>query len=441
MAQIGFAIAASMAAFLFIKRIKFISRNIKLGQDLDRTDNSTQRWKNMLLVAFGQKKMFTRPIPAILHGLVYVGFLIINIEVLEIVLDGITGEHRVFLSFIPEKVYGVLISSFEILAVLVLVACVVFLIRRNVLKIKRFFSAEMTSWPKNDANLILVIEIVLMTCVLLMNTTDGLLQQLGSEHYPSAGNFIVSASLMPIFDGASEGSLIFIERLCWWLHILGIMAFAVYVTYSKHLHIFLAFPNTYFANLTAKGEMRNMPEITNEVKMMLDPTAASGGEMPPPERFGAKDATDLSWKQLMEAYACTECGRCTSSCPANITGKKLSPRKIMMDTRDRIEEIGRNIDMNGGEFKDDGKALLGDYITAEELRACTTCNACVEECPVQIEPLSIINELRRHQIMDLAEAPGEWNMMFTNVENNQAPWQFSPADRFNWAQDLKNENN
>lgn len=311
------------------------------------------------------------------------------------------------------------------------------------MKLKRFFSAEMTSWPKTDANLILIIECVLMTAVLLMNAADGVLQGMGNTHYPQAGNFAVSNALFGgVLESSSEGFLVFIERFCWWLHIIGIMAFAVYITYSKHLHIFFAFPNTYYANLESKGKMRNMPEIGNEVKMMLDPSAAPAGDMPPPpERFGAKDVADLSWKQLLESYSCTECGRCTSVCPANITGKKLSPRKIMMDTRDRLEEVGRIIDTNNGEFKDDGKSLLGDYITAEELRACTTCNACVEACPIQIEPVSIINELRRHQIMDLADAPGEWNMMFTNVENNQAPWQFSPTDRFNWAHDLKNENN
>ena len=442
-AQLFFVIASGLAAFLVFKRAKFITRNIKLGKEFDRSDHSSERWKNMLLVAFGQKKMFKRIIPAILHLFVYLGFLIINIEVLEIVLDGITGQHRIFLNFLSPTFYGLLISNFEVLAVLVLLGCLVFFTRRNVVRIKRFHSKEMTSWPKNDANLILIIEVVLMSAVLMMNGADTVLQNMGHEHYPQAGDFLVSNHLAGMLNGLGEGTLVFIERFCWWLHIIGIMAFSVYITYSKHLHLFLAFPNTFYANLEKKGKMRNMPEVAHEVKMMLDPSAASaGGEMPPPpDRFGAKDVTDLSWKQLMEAYTCTECGRCTSVCPANITGKELSPRKIMMDTRDRMEEVGRNIDKNDGAFKDDGKSLLGDYITAEELRACTTCNACIEACPIQIEPVSIINELRRHQIMDLADAPGEWNMMFTNVENNQAPWQFSPSDRFNWAQDLKNENN
>lgn len=442
-AQLFFVLASGLASFLVFKRAKFITRNIQLGKELKRTDNANERWKNMVLVALGQKKMFKKPVPAILHLFLYLGFLIINIEVLEIVLDGITGQHRIFLNFMSPSIYASLISGFEILAVLVLVGCVLFFIRRNVMKVRRFHSEEMGSWPKNDANLILIIEVVLMTAILLMNAADGALQGIGNIHYPQAGDFIVSSHITTWIEGMSEGSLIFLERFCWWLHILGIMAFAVYITYSKHLHLFLAFPNTFYANMESKGKMRNMPEIGHEVKMMLDPSAmpADGQMPPPPERFGAKDATDLSWKHIMEAYTCTECGRCTAECPANITGKKLSPRKIMMDTRDRIEEIGRNIDTNKGSFKDDGKSLLGDYITAEELRACTTCNACVEACPVQIEPVSIINELRRHQIMDLADAPGEWNMMFTNVENNQAPWQFSPTDRFNWAQDLKNENN
>ena len=437
--QILFVILLGVVGFLFYKRFSAIIANIKLGKDEAISDNKGQRFNNMLLIAFGQKKMFKRFLPALLHLFVYIGFLLINIEMLEIFIDGIFGTHRFFLNFMDADLYGHFISIFEFLGLGVTIGCIVFLIRRNVVKVKRFLSKEMSGRPRTDANLILFIEIALMSAILIMNSTDAVLQTQGHEHYSNAGHFLVSSNLNSIFTGMSIGTLVIIERIAWWFHITGVLAFLIYVTYSKHLHIFLAFPNTYFANLGVVGEMRNMPEITAEVKMMLFPESVTGEPAPPPESFGAKDVTDLSWRHLLSAYTCTECGRCTSSCPANITGKKLSPRKIMMDTRSRAEELGKAKKENGADFKDE-KSLF-DYISAEELRACTTCNACVEECPVNIEPVAIINELKRHLIMDLADAPNEWNGMFTNIENNGAPWQFSPADRFNWAEDLKNEAN
>ena len=438
-AQIVFVILLGVVGFLFYKRVSSIRNNILLGKDEEINDRKDERLRNMLLIAFGQKKMFKRFIPAFLHLLVYVGFLMINLEMLEIMIDGVTGQHRFFLNFIPADLYGTFISAFELLGLGVTIGCLVFLIRRNVVGIKRFLSKEMEGWPKMDGNIILIVEILLMTAILFMNGADSVLQAKGHEAYHASGNFLVSSMLHPMLEGMDMGALVMIERGAWWFHIVGVLGFLIYVTYSKHLHIFLAFPNTYFANLNPVGEMRNMPEITNEVKMMLFPETASADAPPPPESFGAKDVTDLSWKHLLSAYTCTECGRCTSSCPANITGKALSPRKIMMDVRDRAEELGKAKAENGADHYD-GKSLF-DYITNEELRACTTCNACIEECPVNIEPVSIITELKRHLIMDKADAPAEWNGMFTNIENNMAPWQFSPADRFNWGEDLKNEAN
>ena len=432
--NILFAVILIIGIGYFIKNVKKLIRNIKLGQDVDRTDNPSARRANMLRVAFGQSKMGKRPIPAFLHLIVYLGFIIINIEVLEIIIDGLFGTHRVF-SFLG-SVYNVLIGSFEILAFLVLVAVVVFWIRRNVVKIQRFWNPEMEGFPKNDANYILYFEMVLMTLFLVMNAADFHLQNLGIEHYDKAGSFPVSQFISSIFNGVNSNTVVLIERGAWWLHIIGILIFLNYLYFSKHLHILLAFPNTYFANLNPQGQLNNLESVTNEVKLMMDPNAdpfaAPANPDAVPAKFGASDVQDLNWVQLLNAYTCTECGRCTSACPANLTGKKLSPRKIMMDTRDRLEEVGKNMDANGGKFVDDGKSLLNDYITTEELWACTTCNACVEECPVNISPLSIIMDMRRYLVMEQSAAPTELNNMMTNIENNGAPWQYNQQDRLNW---------
>ena len=430
-AQIIFIIILAAAIYLFAKNAGKIRRNIFLGKDIDRSDRPAERWATMAKVALGQTKMVKRPVAAIMHFFIYVGFIIINLEVMEIMIDGIFGSHRIFSKPLG-SLYGLLIGGFEILAVLVLVACVVFLARRNIVRLKRFNGTEMTVWPKSDANYILCIEICLMTAFLSMNAADYKLQLLQYTHYIKAGSFPVSSLIAPLLpDGAT--SLAVIERVCWWLHIVGILAFLNYLPYSKHFHILLAFPNVYYSNLEPKGEFTNMASVTSEVKAMLDPSFVpeSSGEI---SRFGAKDVTDLTWKNLMEAYTCTECGRCTSVCPANITGKLLSPRKIMMDTRDRITEVGNNIDMHGKDFKDD-KTLLDNYITREELWACTTCNACVDACPVNINPLEIITEMRRYVVMEESQAPASLNNMFGNMENNGAPWKYSNADRFNWSQE------
>ncbi|WP_299457418.1 (Fe-S)-binding protein [uncultured Microscilla sp.] len=435
--QVAFLIALGVTAYLIYRRVSRISANIKLGRSLDRTDNPSARWKTMLRIAFGQQKMFDKPLVGILHFLVYAGFVLINIEVLEIIIDGITGTHRIFAGLLG-GFYTILISFFEFLAVGVLLACVIFLIRRHLLKVPRFSNPEMKGWPALDATVILVVEITLMAAILLMNAADTVLQAKGAAHYPQTGAFLFSQMFTPMLEGLSMNALVVIERVGWWFHILGIFAFAVYVTYSKHLHIALAFPNTYFSNLQPKGYMDNMESVTNEVQLALG-LKEDDGNMPEIDRFGAKDINDLTWKNLMDAYSCTECGRCTSNCPANITGKKLSPRKVMMDTRDRMEEIGEYI-AKGGELDKaltEGHGLYSDErISKEELMACTTCNACTDACPINIDPLSIILQMRRYIALEEADTPQSWNSMFTNIENNMAPWQFSPTDRFNWAENL-----
>ncbi|MES2850218.1 MAG: (Fe-S)-binding protein [Bacteroidota bacterium] len=433
--QLVFIVLLGTASFLFYKKVKEIRRNILLGRAEDLSDNPSLRWRNLLLLAFGQKKMFKNPLVAVMHFVIYAGFIIINIEVLEIILDGILGTHRLFFPY-TGAFYTFLINFFEILALGVIIVCVAFLIRRNVIKLKRFISKDLNGWPRSDANYILITEIILMSLFLTMNATDRALQLQGAEHYHDTGAFIISGGLADLFSGMNASTLIVIERSAWWLHIIGILAFLNYLPYSKHLHIMLAFPNAYYARLDAAGKMANMENVQNEVKYMMQPELAppAGGEAAP-MKFGAKDVFDLSWKNLLDAYSCTECGRCSAACPANQTGKLLSPRKIMMDTRDRLEEAGKNINANGS-FKDDGKTLLNNYITVEELRACTTCNACVEECPVSINPLDIILQLRRSLIMEDSNAPQEWNAMFGNIENNFAPWKFSPDERDKWVNEI-----
>ena len=431
--QVLFVLISIVAVWFFTKKVKEIRRNIKLGRDEDFSDNKNQRWKNVLLLAFGQKKMFKNPLVAILHLFVYAGFIIINIEVLEIVLDGIFGTHRMFAKPLG-GFYTFLINAFEVLAVLVIVGCVIFLVRRNIIKLKRFISKDLDGWPRSDANYILITEVILMLLFLTLNTSDRALQLHGNEHYHDTGSFLFSGMISSSLTSISSSNLIFVERTAWWLHIVGIYAFLNYLPYSKHLHIILAFPNAYYARLEPKGEMKNMPAVQKEVLYAMQPELAPA-DAAPPANFGAKDIFDLSWRNLLDAYSCTECGRCSAACPATQTGKALSPRKIMMDTRDRAEEVGRNINVNK-EFKYDGKKLLHNYITVEELRACTTCNACVEECPVSISPLEIILELRRSLVMEESNAPQEWNAMFSNVENNFAPWKFSPDERDKWTQEV-----
>ncbi len=442
--QIIFILAFGVAAFLIRKRVLRIAGNVQLGKSIARTDNPSQRLKTMILIALGQGKMFSKPVVGLLHFLIYIGFILINIEVLEIVLDGILGTHRIFSSVMPASLYSFLISFFEFLAVGVIVACIAFLTRRNVIKIQRFIKPELKGWAKLDANLILTIEIVLMFFILIMNATDSILQTRTFEHnhyaHHQTAPFLFSQFLMPIFSGIENNTiLVLIERLCWWGHILGIMAFALYVTYSKHLHIFLAFPNTYFSNLEPKGKFENMLSVTNEVKLALG-LIQDDGSMLPPTSFGANDVNNLTWKNIMDSYSCTECGRCTEVCPANITGKKLSPRKVMMDTRDRAEEIGSFIE-KGKTIEEAltlGNTLYSEtYVSKEELMACTTCNACADACPINIDPVNIIMQMRQYVALEESSVPQHWARILQNIQNNGSPWQISPAERFNWAEDVK----
>ena len=431
--QILFIATVIAAIAVFVIRVREIRANILLGRDEDYSDRRGERWRNLLLLAFGQKKMFRNPLVAVLHFVIYAGFIFINFEVLEVILDGIFGTHRMFAPFLG-GFYTFVINFFELLAAGVIIVCVAFLARRNMLKLRRFISHDLDGWPRSDANYILIAEILLMSFLLSMNAADTLLQQRGEPAYAHfmTGGFLVSSLLHPLFGGMSSETLMMVERGAWWLHIVGIFIFLNYLPYSKHLHIILAFPNAYYTRLPPKGKMKNMPAVQNEVLYAMQPELAPA-DAAPPEKFGAKDVFDLSWRNLLDAYSCTECGRCSAACPATITGKLLSPRKIMMDTRDRMEDVRKNIQQNK-EFKDDGKTLLHHYITTEELRACTTCNACVQECPVSISPLEIILELRRSLIMEESNAPAEWNAMNSNIENNYAPWKFNPDERDAWTQ-------
>jgi len=427
--NIIFIVVLFLGLYFFCRNLYRLYRNINLGKQIDVSDNKKQRFINMFKIALGQGKLIKRPVSGFLHVVVYVGFVIINIELLEIVLDGILGTHRLFSGYLG-NVYGYLIGTFEFLALSVLLAVSVFWIRRNIIKLKRFFGDNMKGWPKNDANIILYFEVVLMILFITMNATDLKFQEMNS------GN-LISGYVAGFFNGFSSETLHLIERACWWAHIIGILIFMNYLYFSKHLHILLAFPNTYFAKLNNLGEIDNLNSVTNEVKLMMDPETAFSNDVSESEeidKFGSSDVMDLNRLQLLNSYSCTECGRCTSVCPANITGKKLSPRKIMMDTRDRIEEVGKNIDLNNGNFVDDGKTLLNDYITKEELWACTSCNACVQECPISIDPLSIILDMRRYLVMEESSAPLELNNMMSNIENNGAPWPYNQMDRLNWKE-------
>lgn len=433
--QILFILLTAAAISIFARKVKFISRNIKLGCDEEMAPDS-YRWKNVLLMAFGQKRMFDKPLVALLHFAVYAGFIIINIEIFEIILDGFFSTHRLFAPYLG-NVYTFVIDFFEVLAFLVLTACAVFLIRRNIVRVRRLNMKELNGWPRSDANYILIFEIVLMSLFLIMNSADRTLQLRSYEHYHNVGPFWISSNIAPLFQNSSNQTLVGMERGAWWLHIAGVFVFLNYLPYSKHLHIILAFPNTYYARLQPQAQMTNMPEIQREVLYAMQPeTIPNDTKQEEHKKFGAKDVFDLSWKNLLDAYSCTECGRCTAACPANQTGKILSPRKIMMDTRDRMEEIGNNIDKNGN-FVDDGKSLLHNYISTEELWACTSCQACVQVCPVLIHPLHIINQLKRYLALEESNQPSEWNSMYGNIENNFAPWKFSPDERDKWVEELR----
>jgi heterodisulfide reductase subunit C len=435
LANIIFGVVFVGAIAFFVRNVRRLIRNIRLGKPIDRTDQPSRRWAQMARIALGQSKMVVRPIAGLLHIVVYVGFVVINIELLEIIVDGFLGTHRVFAPYLG-SLYGVLIATFEVFAFLVIVAVVLFWTRRNWVRIQRFWKPEMKGWPKKDADYILYIEVVLMVLFLTMNASDYWLQQQEYTYYVQAGSFPISGQIAPLFDGMSVTSVVAIERTAWWLHILGILFFLNYLYYSKHLHILLAFPNTYFANLNPKGKLQNLDAVTNEVKLMLDPNTdpyAAPQTDQVPAKFGASDVMDLNRVQLLNAYSCTECGRCTDVCPANQTGKKLSPRKVMMDTRDRLEEVGDLLNKNQS-INDN--LLMDNYISREELWACTSCNACVEACPIGIDPLSIIMDMRQYLVMEQSAAPAELNVMMNNIENNGAPWPFNQQDRLLWRDEI-----
>ncbi|MEK9755698.1 MAG: (Fe-S)-binding protein [Bacteroidota bacterium] len=420
----------------FVRNIKKIIKIIKLGKPIDRSDNPGIRFKNLVRVALGQSKMISRPISGILHIVVYLGFIIINIELLEIVIDGIFGTHRYFSKIFNPFLYNMLIATFEIFAFLVVISVIIFWCRRNILKIKRFLNKEMNGWPKLDADNILYFEIILMFLFLSMNATDLILQKNEYDGYNKAGLFPISSYLTPIFENFELSTIYILERIFWWLHITGIFFFLNYLYYSKHLHILLAFPNTYYSNIDNKGKFKVLDSVKREVMMMIHPDKINDTENQLTDKFGASDALDLNWVQLMNAYSCTECGRCTSECPANQTGKLLSPRKIMMDVRDRLEKISTNINQNKGEFINDNDQLLDNYISREELWACTSCNACTEACPINIDPLSIIMDMRQYLIMEESSAHPDLNNMMNNIENNGAPWPYNQQDRELWTQQI-----
>ncbi|MHA8061758.1 4Fe-4S dicluster domain-containing protein [Aquirufa beregesia] len=433
--QVLFILVLAGLGYLVTQRFKFIIASIQLAKAIELNDHPSERWKRVILLAFGQKKMFQKLLVGIFHFLIYIGFILINIEILEIVIDGILGTHRIFAPFLG-SFYPFLLNFFELLSLGVFVACVAFFLRRGVGQVQRLQSEshrELKGFPIQDAYTILAIECILMLALWTMNASDAILQVRQVEHFEPVGAFLVSQHLMPILSNLTTPVLLILERVAWWFHILGILGFALYVTYSKHLHIFFAFPAAYFSSLEPSSKMGNMPSVTHEVKLMLGQPVEANATTPDQLRFGAKDVMDLTWKNALDAYSCTECGRCTEQCPANQTGRALSPRKIMMDTRDRLEEVGGILAKNKGQWAEDGKSLLGDYISAEELRACTTCQACVEACPMELSPLNIILALRRYQIMEQSDAPAAWNSMFSNIETNQAPWKFNPSDRLNWA--------
>jgi heterodisulfide reductase subunit C len=433
--SILFSILLVASGVFFYLNAKKIRRNILIGRDIDLSDNKSERLKTMMKVAFGQTKMVVRPVAGILHFFIYAAFVITQIELIEIIIDGVSNGHRSLWHAMDGSafagIYTFIINFIEILSVLAFIATITFLSRRNIIRLARFQMPELKGWPTKDANLILGMEIILITCIMTMNATDLELQARGETH--QTASFLISSQLQGLFAGLSTGTLHLLERIGWWGHVLGIFGFLTYLPFSKHLHILLAFPNTYYSNLKKKGEFTTLDSVTDVVAPNFDPSYQPKTDPNNPVRFGVKDVQDLNWKNLLDAYTCTECGRCTSACPQNMTGKKLSPRKIMMDTRDRLVEVGKNMDANGGSFVDDGKSLLGDYITTEEIWACNTCNACVQECPVNINPLEIIVEMRRYLVMEQSQSPSELNNMFSNMENNGAPWQFSPADRANWV--------